>query len=786
MTTFHIQAFNAQAYDELDDIELDLTELWAALPFPARMIARTRPLDVAPRLAAVREQLAPLDAVRALVPLVDATISAPSPEAWLRLHTFIQRRAEQLAVLLGTEELLKIIDQPNEANARELAAESRRVLWRWRWLKEQEGQLANQAQQQALVIDHYLLTWEGGAMLPEVLREHILRTTLVPEVEIAPLPPLWSGIYRPQDTYLEPEQPGDPFVTILTVHDVRGTWNPLTWYKLLMSDIDLTLSIDVFLNPRRSEKQLEDAARALAAARKVVREDTRSDRAQASVKQALAVADTQSLHEVHYAVLLQAPTLARLQEKVAKVRELMGRRLRFEQVKGAQRAYAQLFTETPPWRIAAPLVRRNTTSHGVGAKTTWGLRKHSSMKGVKYGIDAQTGLPVYMEPFGEDGKRNESALYLGLPGGGKTVSIMSELNRLATYGCQGILAEPTGQCWRLLESVGNTRAVDFHDLTRTPAINIVWMDTDDPAVLVAQFVRKSEVALGRSEDVGGRTKVEPLRLTPRQRGLLDRALQHERVYGPKCHKLTSFTRTTAPLLEDVVAALYDIGRKEDRPEAVELADIIETNLLGTRAAIYNRHTELVLNTSADLILLNFDNSTGDNSTRPLVYDYLFEVINRYVWSPTRDIWARPLYFYLDEFYYMASVRELELYAARAIKTWRNRRACFRPIDQSIEAFYGVAGNAEEAAALIVGSVKHRFFYNLQGKALNLLREAHDDVLSPQHIRQMTRLTTGQCIAMLGDHIYTLNKDLTPLEYEHFVRRTQPQDQGHVYTQRRAA
>ena len=209
-------------------------------------------------------------------------------------------------------------------------------------------------------------------VVPEVLRSRILQTTLVPEVEIAPLPPLWSGLYREQDTYLEPEQPGDPYLTVLTAHDVRGTWDLLTWQALLMSDIELTLSVDVFTQPKRSERQLEDAARSLDAARKAVRYDQRTDRARSSVERALAVADTQHIHELHYAILLQERTLQRLEAKAAKVSELLGRRLRFERVQGAQRAYAQLFTDTPPWRITAPLVRRNTTSEGVGAKTPWG------------------------------------------------------------------------------------------------------------------------------------------------------------------------------------------------------------------------------------------------------------------------------------------------------------------------------------------------------------------------------------------------------------------------------
>src|SRR3712207_478464 len=114
---------------------------------------------------------------------------------------------------------------------------------------------------------------------------------------------------------IAPEHPGDPYLTILSAHDVRGTWDPLTWQALLISDIDLTLSIAVSTNPRQSEKQLEDAARSLEAARKAVRYDQRSDRAQRSVERALAVADTQHIHELHYAILLQERTLHRLEAK---------------------------------------------------------------------------------------------------------------------------------------------------------------------------------------------------------------------------------------------------------------------------------------------------------------------------------------------------------------------------------------------------------------------------------------------------------------------------------------
>jgi type IV secretory pathway VirB4 component len=175
-----------------------------------------------------------------------------------------------------------------------------------------------------------------------------------------------------------------------------------------------------------------------------------------------------------------------------------------------------------------------------------------------------------------------------------------------------------------------------------------------------------------------------------------------------------------------------------------------------------------------VILLQFNNES-DNTTRPLVYDYLFEVINQYVTSPQRDKWTRPLLFYLDEFYYMATIKALEYEAARAIKTWRNHRAGFRPIDQSAEAFYGVRGRAEEAGALIVGAVAHRFFYRLSGEAVDIVAQAHRGILSPQHLEQMKYLDTGQCVAMFDTSIHTLNVDLTPQERRYLVERQAPQE-----------
>jgi hypothetical protein len=258
-------------------------------------------------------------------------------------------------------------------------------------------------------------------------------------------------------------------MTVLTAWQARGEWDLLSWLPLLTSNLELTIAIDVHTRTK-GEDELERIAKSFGAIAKGGDLDNRSDRAAGDVALALRAIATQSIHELHYSVLLKAPTLLRLEELVSKASELLGRGLRFERVEGAQRAYLQLFTDTPAKRITAPLTRWNAISHGVGAKTPCGMRRGSAMRGVWYGNDARTNLPIHHQPFGEDGKRNESALILGLPGKGKTVGVGVHGTRHAVEGAQVIMADPTGQLWRVQEAIGNDRAVAYYDLTRTPAI----------------------------------------------------------------------------------------------------------------------------------------------------------------------------------------------------------------------------------------------------------------------------------------------------------------------------
>jgi len=496
MTCFHIQPFDARSYAkaDLEDMEFDLTDLWAGWPFAARWIMRTVPLNVGPRRDELRAQLAPLDDVRGLLPFIEAARATPTTAAWQSLLTYIERRRARLARVFGDTLIQTAIAAPHTAlDALDTACQ--KVLWRWKWLKEQQVQLDQRERQRPpLVAEHYLLTWEGKTVPAPVIREQVLARTLVPEVVEAPLPPLWQGRYRPHATYLEPLVPGDPYMTVLTAYEARGEWTLLSWLPLLTSNMELTIAIDVHTRSK-GEAELERAAKSFKALEKGGDPDTRTGRAAGDVAQALRVIATQSVHELHYAVLLKERTLALLEDKVSKVSELLGRGLRFERVEGAQRAYLHLLTDTPAKRITAPLTRWNAISHGVAAKTPCGMRRGSAMRGVWYGTDAQTGLPVHHQPFGEDGKRNESALILGLPGKGKSVGVAAQGTRHAVEGAQVIMAEPTGQLWRVQEAIGNDRAVAYYDLSRTPAINMLDPISTEPAVQSAQLMRKLEVAL---------------------------------------------------------------------------------------------------------------------------------------------------------------------------------------------------------------------------------------------------------------------------------------------------
>ncbi len=144
--------------ESLDDLEQRFTNFWAGAEYPMRLISWTRRHSFAPTRAALHRDA---DAVR--------------------------------AARAGGDE---------------------RGWWRWRHLTEYRRMYETvEAIDPPLAVDHWLICWPPKGMAqPEAIRQSLKAAFLLPDVRPAALPALIPGRYLIRDTFLEPEDPQDPYL----------------------------------------------------------------------------------------------------------------------------------------------------------------------------------------------------------------------------------------------------------------------------------------------------------------------------------------------------------------------------------------------------------------------------------------------------------------------------------------------------------------------------------------------------------------------------------------------
>lgn len=777
LTSFAITPYQLASYrDSLDGLEQRGANFWASFPHPFRIIARTRRFSFGPLRDDLHRRTLPLDDLRDVVIALDDAHGAP--ERLDEVCSTVARRLPALeravaalpdaaAVQVGLRQLAKGEAAP--ATGRQVSDDAARALWPWRWLKNYRRKYdAIEQLAPPLAIDHYLLAWLDQATDPEALAGVLRHTFLVPEVVPAPLPPLFDGTYQEEATYLAPTAPGQPFLTVLVGWDVRGLWELDSLAPLLMGEHELALAIDVQTLPRgramRATTNAWNVLREAAHGRYSVK-DARAERAFGAVEQVMARLDVESLHQVAYAVLLQAPTLAALDRRAQVVRDELGMRLRLDRVVGAQAEYLRFFQPVASSAITLPYVRRNTLSHGVAVKTPWGIRKTTRTAGTEWGYNPHEGMPIHYDLWGATGVENAHMLMVGKSGSGKTVTLGVLALRQAVAGNQVIMFDPVGKCRHLCDAVGAGAA--YYDVETTAAINILDPLATDGGRQLDQVVSKLAILLGRALDEGGRVRFLLRELDNFEIGAVAQALQQPQLYGPQFARLATLTPATAPLLGDLVAALYSVAEELTLEQGRLLAREIELRVLSSRGATYNARTTLRWDFAADVVGYNFRHA--DPSQLPLLYAHGFEALNRWVRSPARRERGQPLIAIIDEYYYMATVKSLEAHVALATKTWRNERAAMWTADQNSTTYFGQAGHESEWAAFTTNNTLLKFFFRQEGSEAEVLGAAYHDHLHAEDIQRIKTSGKGECIAMLGDEVHHLMVQLTDLESAFFLR-----------------
>jgi hypothetical protein len=614
----------------------------------------------------------------------------------------------------------------------------------------------------ALVLDHYIVCWVPPHEPLDALQAHI-SASFVADAVPAQLPTL-PAAPRERPTLLAPSVPGEPYQAVMLAHSVRGKWSLHSWSKLFSLSFPLTLAIDIATLPRSGRgginRAVPDAHTQLEAVLRNQRQiDSRTKHAYQAAEYANEVLGNQHIHQLAYAVLVEGRSPAELQRRIHDVDAAVGMRLETTVPASVQLELRKLFTIAPTQQIRATIPRRNTTSDRVAIKMPLAVLRQTSTRGPMLGIDAATGLPLH-RPFDLEHKRNCSGVILGQVGSGKTTYMQTMAKRLAAEGTQIVLIEPANNARLLRDAIGDERACSYTEVSTTPAINLLDPVTTDPAEQRDKIIRGLEIALGRLVPDGARQRVIVRELNNIERGLIDRALRHDAIYGDGCQKLASLTPATSPRLSDLVAVLDDIGARH--PTARELAEEIDSVLLGTSAHIYDRPTQLRLDTSADVLLYSFHGAAA--GVLPIIYDHLLSLLNRYVRSPRQ----RGIVVMVDEVYYLASVPALLEWLALSTKTWRNFSGALWSCDQDAMTYLGKAGATGDWGSMVWGNAAMRAIFRLDSTGARVLEQTYKEQIPPAHLQRVQTLPDGAYLGMIDGQLHAMHFELSPLERKFFI------------------
>jgi hypothetical protein len=781
MTTplcFHIEPFSLEQYqDGTAGLEARFVNFWAGVQYPSRIIARTRRFSFAVVRRQFAQQTAPLDDVRAVVPLLDqalATLTVPEELCAVvrKRLTTMQRVVHDLPDGPQIQQALAAVAQGQPtAEQLHLARDGcMRAIWPWRWYKNYR-RLYEVVEEAAppLMIDHYFLAWPEEFVNPESIRSVLKSSFLLPNVTAAPLPALFTGQYRLTATELVPTEEGQPYLRVLHAHDVRGEWDLSSWYEL-HGDYELAIAMDIkTLSRARAQRVTTDAYNVLEIAiygPKAVK-DSRAERAYEDVNTAMRALDHQGLHEVSYHILVQAPNLHTLNRHTQTITDKLGARLRLDTLAGSQQEYIKLFTPLPAIKVNAPIIRRNALSHNVAAKMPWGIRKTKNISGTMWGWNPFQAMPVHFDLFGETGDENSHLLMLGKSGYGKTVSLGMLALRQAVAGNQVVFFDPVGKVNRLCEAVGLGSGAAHYDVQSTAAINLLDPIERELSRQGSHVTRKLSIILGQVTMNGnGDITYIPREVTNDEVGALDDALVDPRIYGPDGDRLATMTAATAPLLGDLVAVLRDL----DDPAGQQLAREIESRALKRYAHIYNRPTSLKWDFSAHVVGYNFKGA--DPMLLPMLYDHGFGALNAYIRSQARQERGKNLILIIDEYRFMAQVPAIKAEVALATKTWRNYGAGVWTCDQNAISYMGGSGDAREFASFTTNNTNIRLLGRQEGTDLALIAEAYAGILSPSDIETLRICGVGEFVGIFGaqNEVHHLRMHLTDLETPYFLRK----------------
>lgn len=610
---------------------------------------------------------------------------------------------------------------------------------------------------------YFLVAWPPPNLPPQAVLSAAADSFLT-EVRSrqAGLPPVWSSSYRDQGDHLAPLDRGHFYMAVYTAYELLGTWDLNSLRQMLLMPFPVALSVDIQTPTLdKAQFQMQNAHNALSSQlqQKLGGKDARSEAAFQDLQFALNCMEKgDRLHQCRLAILVKAPSAAKLREYGAYIQNTLASKVRLRLEVGQQAECLKLFTTTPTGRVAADLRSMPILSGGAGIMFAgpFGLRSRADTDGILIALDRSNGNPIFKELFPQAGGAGQEAAHatiLGRTGSGKTYMLQVLLHRLALTGTQVIVFEPVGHFRRLAESLGaggSYNRIAFGVSTVNPLDVITPNAAGDTSSQITHTNRQLALLLscgsGAAADKTGAAQRRAF--TNTELGDLDEALRG--LYTPIIRRF-DLTPAQMPRLEELCERLDSIERvrwlqiPEDRRgfwRGHDLAtEIRRLFVSGALATTFNAPTNIDLSLKARAVC--FDMSGVDESYLPWFYSQLLAYMTPHFRNRQRGF---NIVLAIDEFGVMARDSVLAAQAWRWVKTGRTAGVALWTADQNPDSY-----STPEARQIITNS------------PIKLIgRQEQQDVdtdralfprLTELHCQQLLTAQRGEFIVILNDDYY---------------------------------
>jgi hypothetical protein len=773
MYLFDIASSPIDLVGDLDRFEERLGAFFTARDFPMRLFAHSTAFPMHEPIAAVR------DATHRVESLYIRTRSLREAiDAWCLDHNAVnlaqtilaldEREYEDLRAQLqlnGFELAACFTEHADEAQWEQFVAAVDLLFWRIPWARQAVEMYGLMERRVLRAVQYVLLTWEPADVSEMAIRIPLAAATRRPVRRIEYLPPVIAGPYRERLSYLEPEEPEQPFLAVLTSYDFAGEWNATLFHELISLNLDISLAVDVVtLNRNKSQRVAEmayNAAKLVARDASLV--DIRGEQVVEDAREVLGQLKGQTLHAIQVAVLVRGKTKEELEANVVTVRDLFGPRLKLLRPSGAQKEALKIFSTLPRKRLDAPWKPRTQLSKVVGcAAGMVGFHRPNQTKGVFVGVDRNGRFPIFINLF----ERNQAAhmIISGMSGYGKTalLNLIAEraasLNDMQVIGIDafsnGLRVERAIQdcvCFKVgLEHTINPLDVVFGEETEGG-----WLNNQ-----ILHSVGQIAMLLGEpGESLDGKKRFIPIKLETGERGVLSLAVK--RLYQK--YRVTPETPAWGtPTLTDLIAVLEEMRDPIATLFATRLRYFIYGSLSDTSektpdGAAFDGQTTIDWRFENRIVYYDF--KTVPELLLPLFYVQAMGKAWRYI--TTRRI-THDIFLQIDEFGYASQVEAVANTAWVMAKTARKYRLGMVLVDQTMRPFLDTPAGRQ----LHANAAAHFFFHMQDVEAQDVARAM--SVITPRHQQFILDAEPGQCLGVIRKDVYEINVECNALEASAFL------------------